>query len=318
MTPAQLKTFVAVVRHGSSRAAAHELGVGETAVSNHIKALRTELDDQLFRRSGGHLVFTPGGLRLATRSLEMLGLQDQTRAEVLAAADGQRLLRLATSSLFAEYSAPGLIELFATRAKDLRVELSVYPAHQFADLLVRRAVDLALGPRLAAVSSEVVSTEFVRYQMVPVVGRSHRLAGKRLSIPEAHQQQWLLGPEALDVGGVANRMLTDLAIPDTRQLVFQSSEAAISEARSGQGIALALAHRVANEMKVGRLAAVDVGAGNSHGTWTAYSLERRQLTPAASELLRFISSPRAMQAVLKGSGAHIARFRPSVHVTLWS
>ncbi len=76
------------------------------------------------------------------------GLQEQTRAEVSAAADGERLLRLAVSSLFAEYSAPGLIEAFTTRARDLRVELAVHPPDRFAELLAHRSVDLAIGPRL--------------------------------------------------------------------------------------------------------------------------------------------------------------------------
>ncbi len=307
-----------MVRHGSSKAAAADLGVGEAAVSNHLKALRSELDDQLFRRTGDGMVFTPGGLRLATRAIEMLGLQDQTRAEVLAAADGQRLLRLATSSLFAEYSAPGLIELFATRAKDLRVELSVYPPERFGELLARRAVDLALGPRLHPLPTGMEATEFVRYQIVPIVARTHLLAGRKVTASEAQADQWLLGPGGVEEGGVAHRMLRDLDIPDTRQLVFQSNEAAISEARDGQGIALALAHRVASDVKAGRLATVQLPKENGHGTWTAYSLDRRQLTPAAGELLRFVASPRAMQAVLKGSAANIARFRPSVHVTLWS
>ena len=117
MTPTQLRTFAAVARHGSSKAAAAELGVTEAAVSGHVGALRKELGDELFRRSAAGLSFTPGGLRLASRAVELLGLQDQTRREVRAAADGQRILRIAVSSLFGEYAAPGLIELFSTRAE---------------------------------------------------------------------------------------------------------------------------------------------------------------------------------------------------------
>ena len=64
MTPTQLKTFAAIARHGSSKAAAVELEVSEAAVSGHVAALRKELDDELFRRTGSGLSFTPGGLRL--------------------------------------------------------------------------------------------------------------------------------------------------------------------------------------------------------------------------------------------------------------
>ena len=41
-------------------------------------------------------------------------------------------------------------------------------------------------------------------------------------------------------------------------------------------------------------------------------------TPAAAELLRFITTPRATQAMVRGAGVHLGRFRPAVHVTLWS
>ncbi|CKR16904.1 LysR family transcriptional regulator [Mycobacterium tuberculosis] len=127
MTPAQLRAYSAVVRLGSVRAAAAELGLSDAGVSMHVAALRKELDDPLFTRTGAGLAFTPGGLRLASRAVEILGLQQQTAIEVTEAAHGRRLLRIAASSAFAEHAAPGLIELFSSRADDLSVELSVHP-----------------------------------------------------------------------------------------------------------------------------------------------------------------------------------------------
>ncbi len=78
MTPTQLKAFSAVVRLGSVKDAAAELNVTEAAVSLHIGTLRKELGDKLFTRTAAGLAFTPGGLRLARRAVEMLGLQDRT------------------------------------------------------------------------------------------------------------------------------------------------------------------------------------------------------------------------------------------------
>ena len=45
MTPAQLRAFSAVVRLGSVRAAAEELGVSDAGVSMHVAQLRKELDE---------------------------------------------------------------------------------------------------------------------------------------------------------------------------------------------------------------------------------------------------------------------------------
>jgi DNA-binding transcriptional LysR family regulator len=77
----------------------------------------------------------------------MLGLQERTIREVGQARNGKRLMRVAASSLFAEYAAPGLIELFVSRAADLDVELSVHKAREFRSLLSTRAVDVAIGPK---------------------------------------------------------------------------------------------------------------------------------------------------------------------------
>ena len=82
MTPTQLRAFVAVARHGSVKEAAQELEVTEAAISGHVAALRRELDDPLFTRATVGIAFTPGGLRLASRAAEMLGLRDRTIREV--------------------------------------------------------------------------------------------------------------------------------------------------------------------------------------------------------------------------------------------
>ena len=98
MTPTQLRAFSAVVRHGSVKDAAAELGVTEAAVSLHVGQLRRELEDQLFTRTSSGLAFTPGGLRLASRATEMLGLQDRTILEVSQAGHGRRLMRVAATA----------------------------------------------------------------------------------------------------------------------------------------------------------------------------------------------------------------------------
>jgi len=166
VTPTQLRAFSAVVRLGSVKAAAAELGVTEAAVSLHVGHLRKELEDRLFARTGSGLAFTPGGLRLASRAGEMLGLQERTIREVGQAGSGKRLMRVAASSLFAEYAAPGLIELFVSRAADLDVELSVHNTREFESLLSTRTVDVAIGPKPRQLPDNLAGKPFLNYQIV--------------------------------------------------------------------------------------------------------------------------------------------------------
>lgn len=317
MTPTQLRAYASIVRHGSSKAAAAELGVTEAAVSSNVAALRRELDDQLFERSGSGLVFTPGGLRLATRAVELLGLQDQTRLEVQSAADGRRVLRLAVSSLFGEYAAPGLIELFSTRANDLEVEMSACAPADFGRLLASRGADAAIGPRPAGLGDDITAKEFLRYQLLVVTGPRHQFAGRRVGPGELADSTWFLGPSALDESGLASGMLARFGVPEANQRIFQSHAAALVEARQ-QGIALVPAQHVVDDLADGRLVRVDAGGTQADGVWSMFTLSPKQASPAALELRRFVSTPRAIQAMLTGSGANISHFRPSVHVTLWS
>ena len=75
---------------------------------------------------------------------------------------------------------------------------------------------------------------------------------------------------------------------------------------------------VAADLAAGRLAAVEGPGLRAQGRWAAIALPRHDQTPATAELLRFITTPRATQAMVHGAGTTAGRFRPQVHVTLWS
>ena len=308
VTPAQLRAYSAVVRLGSVRAAAEELGVSDAGVSMHVAQLRKELDDQLFSRTSSGLAFTPGGLRLASRATEILGLQRQTAIEVTEAARGRRLLRIAASSSFAEHAAPGLIELFSSRADDLSVELSVHPTSQFANLIASRAVDIALGPACQEPAGIVVRP-FLKYQVIAVAAPDTTLAGEQI---------WMLGPSAGSADGEIAAMLRGLGIPEARERIFQSDAAALEEVRRVGGVALTIGFSVAKDLAAGRLVQVKGPGLAVSGQWCASTLPPAARQPAVSELVRFITTPRCTQAMIRGTGVGVTRFRPKVHVTLWS
>ena len=319
MTPAQLRAFAATVRLGSVKAAAADLAVTESAVSIHIAHLRRELGDKLFARTANGLAFTPGGLRLASRAAELLGLQDRTILEVKQAGSGRRLLRVAASSLFAEHAAPGLIELFAGRADDLDVELSVHSPQHFASLLLNRSVDVAIGPRPATLDDAMTCTHFLNYQVVAVVGPDHPLAtAASAGAAELRGQTWLLGPSAVGRTGMVPSVLRRLGIPEHNQRIFQSHAASVDEAKRGKGVALAVAFAVTKDLNEGDLRQLAGPQLPARGSWNLLTLPDREAPPAAAELRRFVTTPRATQAMLRGAGVTAGRFRPAIHVTLWS
>ncbi|MCA1217743.1 LysR family transcriptional regulator [Streptomyces sp. 8L] len=318
MTSAQLRAYLATVRGGSLKAAAADLDVSEAAISMHIAHLRKELGDKLFTREASGLAFTPGGLRLASRAAEMLGLQRRTVLEVSQAGGGRRLLRVAASSLFAEHAAPGLIELFANRANDLDVELSVHSPQDFASLLASRAVDVAVGPPPPTLDASLTCLPFLNYQVLAVVSADHPLAGRQVDAAELREQTWLLGPSAVGRLGMVPVILRRLSVPEEHQRIFQSHAAAVEEAKHGRGIALGVAFAVSKDVADGSLVQVKGPSLPARGSWNVLTLTERDTTPAAAELTRFITTPRATQAMLRGTGVTAGRFKPAIHVTLWS
>lgn len=317
MTPTQLRAFACVVRLGSVKAAAGELEVSEAAVSMHVGQLRKEFDDILFTRTGSGLAFTPGGLRLASRAVEILGLQDRTVREVSQAGHGRRVLRVAAAGMFAEHAAPGLITLFAGRADDLEVELSVRPVAQFPALLASRTVDVAIGPASSHPPEGMVQHTFLNYEVLAVTRPDHPLAGRPVRPEQVRGQDWHLGPAAVGAG-VVPAMIRDLAVPEAHQRIFQSEAAALEETKRTGGVALAVRFAVAADLASGQLVVLDGPHLAAKGTWAAMALPKHSQTQAASELLRFISTPRAIQAMVRGAGVDLGRFKPAVHVTLWS
>ena len=321
MTPAQLRAYAAIVRLGSFKLAAEELDVTESAVSFHVAQLRKELGDQLVSRHATGLSFTPGGLRLASRAHELLGLQNRTIAEVTEAASGRRLLRIAASSLFGEYAAPGLIDLFASRAADLDVELSLHQPTDFVDLLLTRSADVAIGPRPQPLPPEISSAQFLRYQLVLVVAPDHPLAGRTVGAAAIRAERWFVGPSGASTFGVVPEVLRSLRVPEEQQRIFQSHSAATEEVKRSAGVSPAMSFTVAKELAAGTLARVEVPELDLTSSWELLRVKdtdgRAPGNPAA-ELERFVSTPRAIQAMLRGAGVTSGRFRPSVHVTLWS
>ena len=274
-----------------------------------------------FSRTSAGLAFTPGGLRLASRAIEILGLQQQTAIEVTEAAHGRRLLRIAASSAFAEHAAPGLIELFSSRANDLSVELSVHPTSRFKELISSRAVDIALGQASddrQATDNAIVVRPFLNYQILTVAAPGSPLITHPPTPALLREQLWMLGPSAGSVDGEIAAVVRNLAIPESHQRIFQSDAAALEEVQRVGGVSLAIGFTVGKDLAAGRLIHVKGQGLQVPGEWCAFTLTPAARQPAVSELVRFITTPRCTQAMLRGTGVGVTRFRSKIHVTLWS
>jgi len=319
MTLAQLQSFVLVARHGSVKAAAAELSVTEPAVSVAVSALRKELGDDLFVRSGRGIALTPGGRRLAALANEILALAAQAHRELKGS--GPLGLRVVATDVVAEHIGP-LIELFGARetvpTHPLEIAVETGAGASFADALEHRRADIALGPNPGA--DRIASAPFLRCRLILVAAPDHPLAAQRGIVPSAlEDERWLVGQPELDPTTATGLFLARHGLSPASAATYSSGTAAIAAAAAGEGIALIPAHSVVDEVRRRALVRLDVRGTPIIEMWHASTLGLGRALPAALAFQRFATTPEATQAISSGrAGAVSERARPKVHVTLWS
>jgi molybdate transport repressor ModE-like protein len=315
MTLTQLNAFVLVARLGSVTSAANALGVSESAVSQALTALRQHLGDQLVSRGPGGMTLTPGGSRLLATASQIVVLGAEAHAAVRAAQGAPEQLRVVASATLAEFVVSPLIEAFTRRyAGPLEVSAGVAVTSEMPVLVANRLADVAIGPDLdGGPGLPVVSEPIFRYRLVVVSAGQSRLRGS------PQQWRWLVGPSGTDPGSATGQLLATLQVPEDQIGVFPNQTAAWAAAADGAGVAPAVEHLVAQQLRRGELARVDLAGAPVDACWNATLLERQSRSTAASSLRRFLSTPEAMQLMRSpGTGVPPSRFRPPVYVTIWS
>lgn len=87
MNPKHLRSFLAVARSGNVTAAAREVNLAQSSVSDQLQTLEGELGTQLFTRSIRGLTLTASGKALKPYAEEMLALTEEARKAVAEAGE---------------------------------------------------------------------------------------------------------------------------------------------------------------------------------------------------------------------------------------
>jgi LysR family transcriptional regulator, low CO2-responsive transcriptional regulator len=313
VTLTQLGAFVLVARLGTVKAAATALGVSEPAVSQALAALRQHLGDQLLVRGGNGMTLTAGGNRLLPIASQLVGLGAEAEAAIRAAQGAPEQLRLVATSAVAEFVATPVLDSFAQRSA-VKVDASagVATGIEMPVLLTNRLTDIALGPDLSR-QPGLVSEAMFRYHLAVVGPAKSRPPGPVTG------WQWLVDPSGTEPDSDVGRLLARLRIPDARIRVFPNQTAAWAAAAGGAGVAPAIAHLVAPQLRRGELAVVEVPGTPVEECWYVSTLDRDRRPPVAGSLRRYLGTPEAMQLMRSpGTGLPPSRFRPPVYVTIWS
>jgi LysR family transcriptional regulator, low CO2-responsive transcriptional regulator len=315
MTLTQLNAFVLVARLGSVTAAASALGVSEPAVSQALAALRQHLGDQLVTRSPEGMTLTAGGSRLLATASQIVVLGAEAHAAVRTAQGAPEQLRVVATSAIAEFVVSPLIEAFTRRfAGSVEASAGVAASGEIAVLVAGRLADVAIGPEPGRDPELATATEPIfRYRLVVV------RAGHVKPKGSASQWRWLVDPSGTDPGSDTGKLLARLRVPESRIGVFPNQTAAWAAAADGAGVAPAVEHLVAQQLRRGELSLVELPGLPAEACWHVTLLDRERRSASASAFLRFLGTPEAMRLMRSPTGGvPPSRFRPPVYVTIWS
>ncbi|MCW5263013.1 LysR family transcriptional regulator [Verminephrobacter eiseniae] len=242
-----LRSFEAAARQLSFTNAAHELCVTQAAISHQIRALEQSLGTQLFERRPRQVRLTVAGEQLlAVLSDSFDGIE-----RVLASLGNPQVstLQLAVTPTFSSKWLMPRLPRFIDRHPD--IELHLHHTAQ-ADVLTRGQVDMAViwttrpPPRLWA-------RRLFGTALTPVCSPALERPEHPLSQPSAVCHYPLLhedGPQDWQ------RWLTHvgLSVRATRRgLVIDDSNALLTAAMAGRGIALGRLALIADDLRSGRL-----------------------------------------------------------------
>ena len=179
LTLDQLRIFVAVVDHGSFRAAARALGRAQSGLSSAILNLETELRLPLFDRSQHRPELTKAGATLLAEARTLLIKADALRAKANGFHQGmESALRVALDPLLPLPDIARVISDFTRAHPGVRVELVTAPMTMALSLVLDGDCDLGLTAAQetdAHIASEAVAAF---PGMVPVCAGGHPLAAR--------------------------------------------------------------------------------------------------------------------------------------------
>ncbi|GGQ75628.1 LysR family transcriptional regulator [Couchioplanes azureus] len=290
VTPARLQTFLAIVEHGSARAAAERLSVTESAVSAALAALHREAGVVLFERHGRGLRLTESGRIFAGYARRILGLIDEGLDAARRSGDPERgRVRLGAVTTAGEYLVPGLLASFRARYPRVEVTLDVGVRDRMSALLADHQLDLVIGGRPRA--GRGLTTRATRPNSLIVVAAPGR-------VPELSTVTWLLREPGSGTRDTTLALLDALQVaPPT--LALGSHGAVVASAALGLGVTLVSADAVTEHLRQGSLQRVPVRGTPLDRPW--HAVTTASPTATAALFLEHLTDP---------DGAGELAFRP--------
>ncbi len=278
----QLQVFLAVARAHSFTAAARELGVTPSAVSQAVRQLESELRVVLMARTTRSVSLTEAGRRLVEQTGPGLG-------QVLGALDGARAqpgelvgrLKLTVPRVAAPYVITPVLPTFVERHP--RVDVEVVFEERLVDIV---AEGYDAGVRLTeAIERDMVQVRLTQAFRFVVAGAPSYLAKRGTPRkPEELLQHDCITPRSQTTGELARweleRGRRTWRVPVRGPVVADDADVRLGLAEAGVGLVYGMEPRIKASVRAGRLKVVLDDFAPAVPGFFLYFPSRAQSSPA--------------------------------------
>ncbi|CAM2154073.1 LysR family transcriptional regulator [Paraburkholderia tropica] len=146
INPTWLKSFATVAACHSFTAAARQLGLTQSSVSDHIRRLEQEIGRRLFVRDTHTLAITPDGEAMLAHAGAILQAINRAESQFRAPRLKGRV-RLGSSDDIALGPLPTVLTAFRNAHPDVELEIIIGMTGRLYELLDAGAIDLMVGKR---------------------------------------------------------------------------------------------------------------------------------------------------------------------------
>lgn len=281
MTPAQLRTLIAVAESGSVHGAAERLVVTASAVSASLGALQASLKLELLSRDGRGIRLTAAGRTYLGYAYQVLGLLDEARMAAAGEVDPELgTVRIGAVTSAGEHVLPGVLAEFRSRYPDAGVVLEVDNQERLRALFSRNEIDLVIGGRPGADGVAVGARPNELIVVAPAKLAAH--ARPDPGTDWLGRQTWLLRERGSNTRASTQAVLTALELAPTT-LTMGSNGAVLHSVLLGLGVTLVSRDGVATELAAGTL--VEVPTSATPVRRPLYLVAHRGRLPATARLL---------------------------------
>lgn len=302
MTLEALHLYCEIVRLRSFSRAAAENSISQSAASQTVQLLETELRVLLLDRSKRPFGLTPEGGKLYETCRKMLESFERTRTEITAAR--QELVgavRVAAIYSVGLHGISGPMERFLSLYPKARVRLECLHPHQVVEAVVKDEADLGVlsyPPASRALTVLPLRSEAILFVCHP----SHRLARRRMVNPaDLNGEPFVAFDANLAIRKAIDRALRRSDAKANVVMAFDNVETIKQAIINGTGVSLLPAPTIVKEVAIRTLSAVPFNIPDLVRPVGIIHRRNKLLTPAVArflELLRQGEPPAARKAVM--------------------